>query len=232
MTKKNPWVIGLVAALLLAPAMNAAAAAKAEAKPVAKAEPKVEAKAEVKPEAKAEVKAEPKAELKEAEKPAEANADTDKAKEAKADEKGEGEKVSKAHHKSPALAGFLGFIPGIAVHGAGHMYAGSWMKGLGLLAVEAASVGIIAANVSTIQADVDSISKTNNGVPTDLSVPYTKIGILTVCSAAFLWSWFDDMAGAPIAVAEYNKIQDQGATARLQLAPRGDGAQLALSTQF
>jgi hypothetical protein len=226
-TKKNSWAIGLVAALLLAPAMNVAAA-KAEEKPAAKAEPKVEAKAEAKPEVKAEPKAEPKAE----EKPAETKADPDKAKEAKADEKGDGEKASKVHHKSPALAGFLGFIPGIAVHGAGHMYAGSWMKGLGLLAIEAASVGIIAANVSTIQADVDAISKTNNGVPTDLSVPYTKIGIITVSATAFLWSWFDDMAGAPIAVAEYNKIQDQGATARLQLAPRGDGAQLALSTQF
>ena len=93
-------------------------------------------------------------------------------------------------------------------------------------------MGIIAANVSTIQADADAISKTNNGVPTDLSVPYTKIGILTVSTMAFLWSWWDDMAGAPIAVGEYNKIQDQGATASLQLAPRGDGAQLALSTQF
>lgn len=231
MTKKNSWAIGLVAALLVAPAMNAFAA-KAEAKPVEKAEPKVEAKAEAKPEPKADAKVEPTAEAKEAEKPAEAKADSDKAKEAKAGEKGEGDKAAKVHHKSPALAGFLGFIPGIAVHGAGHMYAGSWMKGLGLLAIEAASVGIIAANVSTIQADVDAISKTNNGVPTDLSVPYTKIGIITVSATAFLWSWFDDMAGAPIAVAEYNKIQDQGASASLQLAPRGDGAQLALSTQF
>ena len=211
MTKKHLGALSIIAALVLAPALNAAAA-KAEAKPEAKPEPKVE----------------PKSAAKADEKAADAKENEAEAKDKGADEKSKTE----VHHKSPALAGFLGFVPGVAVHGAGHMYAGSWMKGFGLLAVEAASIGIIAANVSTIQADVDSISKTNNGVPTDLSVPYTKLGIITVSSMAFLWSWWDDMAGAPIAVSEYNKIQDQDASASLQLAPRGDGVQVALSTPF
>jgi hypothetical protein len=49
----------------------------------------------------------------------------------------------------------------------------------------------------------------------------------------FLWSWFDDMAGAPTAATEYNKLQDENANqAHLRLQPRVDGVELALSTNF
>lgn len=140
-----------------------------------------------------------------------------------------------AGHKSPALAGTLGFVPGIALHGVGHMYAGSWIKGLGLLAIEGAAIGV---GYSTVNNSVNDIQKivdgTKNGaVPTDVGTAYQAIGVGLVCSMAFLWTWFDDMAGAPIAAKEYNRLADERADqAKIQIAPTGDGAMLALVKHF
>jgi hypothetical protein len=156
---------------------------------------------------------------------AEAKAETAEAKPAAAEAKAEDGR------KSPGVAGGLAFFPGMAVHGTGHMYAGSWMKGLGLLAVEGVSAYFIADTVVNGRADIEKISQANKGIPVDVSAGYTKIGILTVSTMAFLWSWFDDMAGAPIAVAEYNKLQDE-AVAQIRVSPREDGAAVALSTDF
>jgi TM2 domain-containing membrane protein YozV len=210
-SKKNPWIFSLsLAALALAPALRAADSA-AE-KSLAKAPAKAEA---AKPE------------------PAE-SAKSDAVKAEKADEKPaakEGESKVSASHKSKALAGGLAFFPGIAVHGAGHMYAGSWMKGFGLLAIEGAAIGGLAQSVGGL-TDATKVFSGGKSVPTDVSGVYTNVGLAVVSSMALMWTWFDDMAGAPVAVSEYNKIQDQNATAQFRVNPRGDGAELALSTNF
>lgn len=185
--------------------------AKTASKATPKADVKIQAKADTTPEAKAATDAKADAKDAASDKQAKANAED--------------------RHKSKGLAGGLAFFPGVAVHGAGHMYAGSWMKGLGLLAVEGVSAYYIADTIVNGQNDIEKITKGNSGIPIDVSTAYTKVGILTVSSMAFLWSWFDDMAGAPIAVTEYNKLQDE-AVASVHIIPREDGATVALSTAF
>jgi TM2 domain-containing membrane protein YozV len=206
--KKNPWILSLsLAAFLTAPALQAADA-KTAAAPAKTATTTTAATP-----AKADAKASP-----------------DKA---AADSKDAS--ASTVGHKSPALAGTLAFIPGVVIHGAGHMYAGSWMKGLGLLAIEGLTVGVIANNISTGTSDIQALSDAtkNNQIPTDVSSAYSKAGIIIVCGMGFLWSWFDDMAGAPIAATEYNKLLDQESNqAHLRLQPRVDGVELALSKNF
>ena len=141
---------------------------------------------------------------------------------------------STADHKSPALATLLAVVPGIAVHGAGHMYAGSWMKGLGLFAVEGACVAV---GYDTVRRAMDSAKAQSDsgGIPTDLSPFYTDAGVTFVMGMGFLWTWCDDIAGAGIAVDEYNKKQDEAAAlnaVHLQLLPAPGGAMLALSSRF
>jgi hypothetical protein len=157
------------------------------------------------------------------------------AKEAETAEKSEAKaSTESAGHRSPGVAGGLAFFPGIAVHGAGHMYAGSWIKGLGLLAIEGAAVGIAVANYNGAASEFEAMSKGSGGgkFPTSADGAYTKIGIITVSTMAFLWTWFDDMAGASIAAGEFNKIADEKSQAQLRVEPRFDGAALALSTEF
>lgn len=142
---------------------------------------------------------------------------------------------STGKRKSPGLAGGLAFFPGLIVHGSGHMYAGSWMKGLGLFAIEGAAIGI---GVSTVNGAINDIQKLadgtkNGGVPTNVGTAYQALGVATVCTMAFLWTWFDDMAGAPIAANEYNRLADErDSRAQLEFTPAGDGVRLALVKNF
>lgn len=147
----------------------------------------------------------------------------------------EAEKSSRpAGHKSPAIAGGLAFFPGVAVHGAGHMYAGSWMKGLGLLAIEGVALGI---GIPTAINGADRIQKAfegaGNGSTADAGDSFRDVGIVLVCTMAFLWTWFDDMAGAPIAANEYNRLADEAAAQTgMQVIPRADGVSVALVQHF
>jgi hypothetical protein len=139
---------------------------------------------------------------------------------------------AEANHKSKALAEILAWVPGIAIHGAGHMYAGSWMHGLGLFALEGACVYEGAQVVN--RNNFSKFNVSGGQIPTDLSGAETDVGISLVCAMGVLWTWFDDVSGATVAVDEYNKLQDQaaGPHAQLHLLPTRDGAMLALSTQF
>ncbi|HTB35399.1 MAG TPA: hypothetical protein VK842_11075 [bacterium] len=141
-------------------------------------------------------------------------------------------KASDANHKSEALAEILAWVPGIAIHGAGHMYAGSWMHGLGLFALEGACVYEGSQVVN--RGNFSKFDVSGGKIPTDLSGAETDIGISLVCGMGFLWTWFDDVAGSTVAVDDYNKLQDQaaGPQAQLNLLPTRGGAMLALSTQF
>jgi hypothetical protein len=207
--KKNPWIVVLsLAALVLSPALQAATASAAAAPAAAPAKATTTAPVQ--------------------------SAGSDKTDKADA---GDDDTASTVGHKSPAIAGGLAFFPGVVIHGAGHMYAGSWMKGLGLLAVEGVSAAVVANSISVGADDIKSITSSASGgsgvkLPTDLSGGYTQVGIIVVGTMAFLWTWLDDMAGAPIAANEYNRIADQKSQTTLHLVPRSNGAQVALSTNF
>jgi hypothetical protein len=141
--------------------------------------------------------------------------------------------TASADHKSVALGTVLAFVPGIAFHGAGHVYAGSYMKGFGLMAIEGACVAV---GYDTVRRAMDNANGMNGGgIPTDLSPFYTDAGIAVVTGLGFFWTWWDDIAGTGIAVNEYNKQQDEAANAiavHAQLLPAPGGAMLALSTRF
>ena len=144
-------------------------------------------------------------------------------------------KNSETGHKSNGIAMTLAFIPGIAVHGAGHMYAGSWMKGTGLLAIEGVSVWLGVRYGSELADDLGTVTKTTGGtVPNDFGPVYSRLGILLVATSAFLYTWFDDMAGASTAVDVYNKKADAAKSGMtgFRLAPNGDGLVVAYQRQF
>ncbi len=147
--------------------------------------------------------------------------------------------VAQVKHKSPALAGGLAFIPGIVVHGTGHFYAGHWMKGLGLLTIEAASIAVIygQANDAIKAVDAMNANSKNGQISMDVSQAYSTLGIVMVGTMAFLYSWFDDMAGAPIAAKEYNRKADEaasqaGSQSRMIVAPVPNGGLVAFTRSF
>ena len=142
--------------------------------------------------------------------------------------------TASSDHKSAALASLLAVVPGIVVHGSGHLYAGAWMKGLGLFAIEGACVAV---GYDSVRRGVDSYNAMNNagGIPTDLSPMLTDAGVAFVTGMGFLWTWWDDMAGAGIAADQYNRLQDQAAQVselQMHLVPARGGALLALSSRF
>ena len=150
--------------------------------------------------------------------------------EPKADEAKEG-----VHHKSAVLASTLAFIPGFAIHGVGHMYAGSWVKGTGLFLLGSGGAAIAAYEAVHGYDDIQSMvnDAKDGSIPTDLSPALSKVGIILVGTAAFLFTWWDDMAGAPIAVDRYNKRADEAAPhAELNVLPTNGGAQLVYTAKF
>lgn len=145
-----------------------------------------------------------------------------------------GTATASSDHKSAALASLLAVVPGIVVHGSGHMYAGAWMKGLGLFAIEGACVAV---GYDSVRRGVDSYNAMNNAgsIPTDLSPVLTDAGVAFVTGMGFLWTWWDDMAGAGIAADQYNRRQDQASQVselQMHLVPARGGALLALSSRF
>ena len=138
-------------------------------------------------------------------------------------------------YRNPQVATILAVIPGIAIHGAGHMYAGSWMKGVALFVLEGASVYLLYdAYDQYKRGDFDNITKNNgSGIPANLGIEYQEAGIALVAFTGWGATWVDDVIGAHFAATQFNEVHKQDATTvSLRLQPRPDGAVLALSSTF
>ncbi|HTB23616.1 MAG TPA: hypothetical protein VK914_13045 [bacterium] len=145
-------------------------------------------------------------------------------------------------HRSPVVATLLAWIPGVVVHGSGHMYAHSWMKGLGLFALEGASVYLMYEDYRWYEEPShgpfqpyfsNNNNNNNNSLPSNLGFAYQQAGIALVALPAFIFTWVDDICGASIAAHQFNQLQDQQAqTISMHLEPRPGGAVLALSSNF
>jgi hypothetical protein len=158
----------------------------------------------------------------------------------------EAAKPANLPHRSPALAHFLAFFPGIAIHGTGHLYAGSYFKGLGLLALEGASAYVVynESYLAIAQANADGFgpnnSKTNNSsvtFPSNLNPYVAHAGVAMVGTLTFLFSWFDDMSGAGVAAEKFNEraqLEAEAAKAEVSLGPTliKDGPGVALLARF
>jgi hypothetical protein len=135
-------------------------------------------------------------------------------------------------HRYPALAESLAVFPGVVVHGAGHMYAGSWMKGIGLFLLEGASVWLdYSAYNEYKRGAYYGLKFSGNSIP-NLGGAESEVGILMVANLGFLFTWFDDMGGAPLAAGEFNRIHEHDQGLSLHLLPVQNGAALALSSTF
>ncbi|HTA16895.1 MAG TPA: hypothetical protein VK786_04045 [bacterium] len=137
--------------------------------------------------------------------------------------------------RNPQVATILAIFPGIAIHGAGHLYAGSWMKGAALFALEGATVYLLYdAYHQYERGDFDNITKNNgSGIPTNLGIEYQEAGIALVSITGWGATWVDDMIGAHFAAKQFNQVHQQdSSTVSLRLQPRPDGAVLALSSTF
>jgi hypothetical protein len=137
--------------------------------------------------------------------------------------------------RNPQVATVLAVFPGIAIHGVGHMYAGSWMKGVALFVLEGASVYLLYDGYRQYErGDFDNITKNNgSGIPTNLGVEYQEAGIAVVAFTGWGATWVDDVIGAHFAAKQFNEVHQQDATTvSLRLQPRPDGAVLALSSTF
>lgn len=146
----------------------------------------------------------------------------------------EAETRSDAKTKSVGLGVSLAIIPGIAVHGAGHLYAGSYLKGSGLILVEAASIAVGLRYYEQFKVDIAKLQNTSGAAQNGLNISgaITSVGIMSVCAFGFVYSWFDDMFGVATAVEVYNKKAEAEAKAKVTLLPYNDGALLAVTHRF
>ena len=138
-------------------------------------------------------------------------------------------------HRYPALAETLAWIPGIALHGSVHIYAGSYFKGFSLLALEGASIWLGYSNSMTLADDVKSLSNSgsNGKIPNNLAPISARVGIVSVALFGFIDTWLDDMGGVRIAADKFNQRQALEAS-RVALAPTpdGQGVLLGYSARF
>jgi hypothetical protein len=142
--------------------------------------------------------------------------------------------ASSLPHRYPALADTLAWLPGIALHGSGHIYAGSYFKGFSLLALEGASIWLGYSNSMTLADDVKSLSNSGNGkIPSNLAPITSRVGIVSVALFGFIDTWLDDLGGAGTAADKFNQRQALEAS-RVALAPTpdGQGVLLGYSARF
>jgi hypothetical protein len=141
-----------------------------------------------------------------------------------------------APHRIPAVATGLAFIPGVAIHGAGHMYAGSWLKGVGLFLLEGASVYLGYDAYRNHLGDYNRVANAFSNkpfqLPTNMGGAEQETGVLLVAGTGFIYGWLDDIVGAPIAANEFNKLHAQDTPFSLGIQPRPDGVLLALTRNF
>lgn len=112
--------------------------------------------------------------------------------------------------KDPGLAMSLATLPGIAIHGSGHMYAGRPVTSIFLLLAEAGGIymayrgssdvyNIVSENLENDKSTAEVIESLS-----DTSQISHGIGLAVGGLMLFLSSWLYDATGSPIVVEEYN----------------------------
>jgi hypothetical protein len=101
---------------------------------------------------------------------------------------------------SPGVAVSLAILPGIAIHGAGHFYAGRPLQAAALLLVEAGAGYMAYRGASEVYAVSQNFDLAQNaGESGQLSY---GVGLAAGGLFLFLTSWLYDVTGAPMAAAE------------------------------
>ncbi len=95
--------------------------------------------------------------------------------------------------KSPTLAFVIATVPGFAVHGAGHFYAGKKRDAVLLFAGELASFGLLYAGAGGLVASSGESDKATT--------------LYFLGFSLFITTWIYDLFGALAAAKEYNKTK-------------------------
>ncbi len=133
----------------------------------------------------------------------------------------------------PGMALTLALVPGIAVHGSGHFYAGRPLTGAALAAVEVGALYLAYLGsmqiTSAVNSGVGDAESENFGNSEELS---RGLGLAVTGAALFLGSWLFDLSGAPTAAAETAAARKQAAGTALRPALRPDQVALVLERRF
>lgn len=134
---------------------------------------------------------------------------------------------------NPGMAATLALVPGIAVHGAGHFYAGRPLAGAALVAVELGSLYLAYLGSTQISSAVNSgvgdADSANFGDSEEFS---RGLGLVVTGTALFLGSWLFDLSGAPTAAAETAAARKEAAGTALRPEVRPDQVALVLEQRF
>jgi hypothetical protein len=120
--------------------------------------------------------------------------------------------------KSPYLAIFYSVIPGIALHGSGHVYAGKIGTGLLLFSSELVGIGLI------------FIGSVSGGENQEYSSG--RDNALFIGTALFIGSWVYDIFGAPVAVQKRNQKLLQNSNTELKFQLKDKDLRLAIVWHF
>jgi hypothetical protein len=143
----------------------------------------------------------------------------------------------KKNEKSPGVAISLALVPGVALHGAGFLYAGRPWTASALLLAEAGGLYLAYRGGEDMYSavDGDDFNKFTNyrGDTGQLS---HGMGLALGGVMIFLSSWFFDLAGSPLAVEQANAANKPGlaTTAAPEITPRltAHGFEVALEKHF
>ncbi|NTV52206.1 MAG: hypothetical protein HGA76_04235 [Candidatus Firestonebacteria bacterium] len=115
---------------------------------------------------------------------------------------------------SPGVALSLALVPGIALHGSGHFYAGRPWTGVALLLAEAGGIYMGYRGGKDVYAVVDSLDfdKFSN-FHGDTGQISNGLGLALGGVMIFLSSWLYDITGAPIAAQQANAAAAQSKAA-------------------
>lgn len=127
-------------------------------------------------------------------------------------------KMQSLKTKSPYMAIFYSVIPGVVIHGSGHIYAGKLSTGLLLFGSEVVGVGVIFFG---------SLSGMDSGVPMGGGDNAIFIG-----TALFLCSWIYDIVESPVVVIKQNQKLLQGKNAQLKFQIKDRDLKFAIVWHF
>jgi hypothetical protein len=120
--------------------------------------------------------------------------------------------------KRPYMAVFYSFVPGVVIHGAGHIYAGKIPTGLLLFGSEVVGISFMV---------LGGVSGLDNGQASGGGDTAEFIG-----SALFVGSWVYDIFGSYQAVQKQNQKLLKGKNTELRFQPKDSGLRLVLVYHF
>jgi len=122
---------------------------------------------------------------------------------------------------NPGVAISLALMPGVAVHGAGHFYAGRPLTGAALVAVELGSLYLMYRGGTGVYDAVNGGAFDTESRNVGGSEEFSRgAGFAVAGLILFLASWLYDLTGSPIAAEETTAAKNKKVNQSLTLTPQ------------